>query len=96
MDPKTTIEKLQILLPHWAEHNQNHAAEFKKWATAARADGAENLAARLDQAAANMAATDSLLKQAVAEVGGSAVDAHHHHNDHDHGHAHGHAHGPSH
>ena len=39
MDQKTTMEKLQILLPHWIEHNHNHEAEFKKWADLARAEG---------------------------------------------------------
>ena len=88
MEPKTTLEKLQILLPHWIEHNQNHAAEFQKWAAAARADGATSLAAILDQAAANMLATDTLLKQASAEAG-TPVVAHHHHHEHPHGHSHG-------
>ena len=26
------VEKLRILLPHWIEHNQEHAAEFRSWA----------------------------------------------------------------
>jgi len=82
MDPKTAIEKLQILLPHWVEHNQHHAAEFKKWAAAG------NLAALLEQAAANMIATDELLKKAVAEVGGTTAEVHHHLHDHAHGHDH--------
>ena len=25
-------DKLRILLPHWVEHNGEHAAEFRKWA----------------------------------------------------------------
>ncbi|MEI6564073.1 MAG: hypothetical protein WCO42_07190 [bacterium] len=79
MESKTTIEKLQFLLPHWIEHNKNHEAEFRKWSASARSDGAERLAGLLDQAAASMAATDEVLKKAVAEVGGSAHDHHHHH-----------------
>ena len=83
MDPKTTIEKLRILLPHWIEHNRNHAAEFSQWAASARTEGSESLAALLDKAAANMAATDELLKKAVAEVGGpGAVHDHTHRHDH--------------
>ena len=78
MNPKTTIEKLRILLPHWMEHNRNHEAEFRQWAVSARTEGAESLAALLDKAAANMAATGELLKKAGTEVGGSA-DEHHHH-----------------
>lgn len=77
MNPKTTIEKLQILLPHWIEHNQKHAAEYETWAAAVQAEGAENLAAWLRQSAAHMAATDELLKQAVAKVGAPAEPHHH-------------------
>ncbi|RLC93646.1 MAG: hypothetical protein DRI77_11685 [Chloroflexi bacterium] len=25
-------DKLRVLLPHWIEHNGEHASEFKKWA----------------------------------------------------------------
>ena len=25
------LEKLGVLIPHWIEHTQNHAAEFEKW-----------------------------------------------------------------
>ena len=39
MDEKTTMEKLQILLPHWIEHNHNHETEFKKWVDLVRSEG---------------------------------------------------------
>jgi len=29
------LEKLRVLLPHWIEHNEEHAAEFREWATRA-------------------------------------------------------------
>ncbi|MCX6996907.1 MAG: hypothetical protein NTV49_07440 [Kiritimatiellaeota bacterium] len=83
MDPKTTIEKLRILLPHWIEHNRSHGAEFRQWAAAARTEGAEPLAALLDKAAAHMAATDELLKKAAPEVGGPGA-APDHAQPHDH------------
>jgi hypothetical protein len=85
MNAKTTREKLQILLPHWIEHNNNHEAEFKKWAASARAEGAERLAGLLDKAAASMATTDELLKETLTESGGpsseprSHTHSHHHH-----------------
>jgi hypothetical protein len=28
----TDLEKLRVLLPHWIEHNAEHAAEFRQWA----------------------------------------------------------------
>ncbi|MEI8242383.1 MAG: hypothetical protein WCI17_03880 [bacterium] len=80
MEPQTTVAKLQILLPHWIEHNLSHASEFSRWAAAARAEGSPGLAALLEQAAANMAATDALLKEAAAETGAAG-----HAHSHDHG-----------
>jgi len=32
-------EKLEILLKHWVEHNEEHAGEFQKWAEKAKALG---------------------------------------------------------
>ena len=77
MDPKTTIEKLQILLPHWIEHNRNHGVEFRKWAASARSEGSESLAKLLDRAAETMVATEELLKKTEMEIGGSAEDHSH-------------------
>ena len=84
MDAKTTMEKLQILLPHWIEHNNNHEAEFRKWAASARAEGAERLAGLLEQATASMATTDEILKKTLLEAGGAATAPHHHHPHHPH------------
>jgi len=82
MNPKTTIEKLQVLLPHWLEHNEHHGAEFRKWAQEARQEGQEALARILDQAVESMAATDAILKKALAEIGGPKQEGHHHHHHH--------------
>lgn len=84
MEPKTAIEKLQLLLPHWIEHNLNHGIEFERWSASARAEGADGLAALLKDAAAAMAATDALLKKALAEIGGPA-EGHSHAHPHKHG-----------
>ncbi|MEI7435773.1 MAG: hypothetical protein WCL16_03075 [bacterium] len=83
MESKNLIEKLQVLLPHWIEHNQNHEAEFRKWAASARSEDSQHLASLLDQAAAHMTATDEILKQAKTEAGGNAeIHPHSHHHDH--------------
>lgn len=29
-------EKLRLLLPHWIEHNYEHAAEFREWSSRVR------------------------------------------------------------
>ena len=78
-DHKTAVEKLQVLLPHWIEHNMNHKAEFMKWAAAARMEGMESLAKLLDAATENMAGADAILKRVLAEAGGTGAVHHHHH-----------------
>lgn len=84
MDQKNTREKLQILLPHWIEHNHNHEAEFKKWADLARAEGQGALADLLGKAVASMGETDGILQKVLAEIGGPGEGhCHHHHHHHD-------------
>ncbi|MFA7383465.1 MAG: hypothetical protein WC001_08435 [Desulfurivibrionaceae bacterium] len=84
MDQKTTKEKLQILLPHWIEHNHNHEAEFKKWADLVRDEGQGGLADLLAQAVASMGETDGILQKVLAEIGGPGEGhCHHHHHHHD-------------
>ena len=36
---KTDMEKLEILLQHWVEHNEEHAGEFQEWAQKAKTLG---------------------------------------------------------
>jgi len=83
MDQKNTREKLQILLPHWIEHNHNHEAEFKKWADLARVEGQGALAELLDKAVASMGETDGILQKVLAEIGGLGEGHCHHHHHHD-------------
>ena len=26
------LEKLRVLIPHWIEHNEEHAGEYRRWA----------------------------------------------------------------
>ena len=84
MSEKTPIEKLQILLPHWIEHNHNHEAEFKKWAEQIRHIGENGIADLLDQAIASMGETDKILAEALEKLGGPAPGHDHHHHGHHH------------
>jgi hypothetical protein len=43
MATMTELDKLRALLPHWIEHNAEHAAEFRNWAEKARATGWEEV-----------------------------------------------------
>lgn len=63
------LTKLRILIPHWIEHNDEHAANFGRWAEAARAAGAESVAQHIEEAAAQMAACNQALAAALEAMG---------------------------
>ena len=60
------IEKLQVLIPHWIEHNGEHAAEFRRWA--AQAGPAE---ADLAAAAERLETANESLQSALEKLGGA-------------------------
>lgn len=59
------VEKLRVLLPHWIEHNGEHAREFRRWADAA-GPAAEPIIA----AAELVEKANACLEQALKQVGG--------------------------
>jgi hypothetical protein len=71
-------KKLRILLPHWIEHNGEHAGEFREWAErAGPAHHALLAAADLVQEA------NARLEEALEQLGGPLE-----HHPHAHGHHH--------
>jgi hypothetical protein len=40
----TDIEKLQVLISHWLEHNESHGREYARWGEVAREAGHESAA----------------------------------------------------
>jgi hypothetical protein len=56
-------EKLLVLLPHWIEHNSEHAEQFRDWA-----DGAGSAAGFLEQAAGLLEQANLSLSSALKEV----------------------------
>jgi hypothetical protein len=75
----TDTEKLRILLPHWMEHNAEHASEFRAWAERAGPAAEDFLAA------ANLVeSANGSLASALAKLGGALADKHGHHHPHDH------------
>ena len=66
----TDIEKLRALLPHWMEHNGEHAAEFERWAGTAAAAAHEQAAELIRLAARQMGQANVTLQQALDELGG--------------------------
>jgi hypothetical protein len=65
----TDLDKVRKLLPHWMEHNAEHAGEFREWAERARQAGAPEAADHILQAAAAMEQSNQHLKAALAGLG---------------------------
>jgi hypothetical protein len=62
-------EKLRALLPHWIEHNDEHAAEFRAWADRARAAGQDKAAEEIDTAAKELGWVNESLRAALEKMG---------------------------
>jgi hypothetical protein len=67
------LEKLRVLLPHWIEHNGEHAEEFREWAE--RAGPAKEV---LLDAAQLVEDANIRLQEALGQLGGP-LEHHHHH-----------------
>lgn len=70
-------EKLRVLIPHWIEHNEEHAKEFRRWAETAGVAVPEILAAADEIARANES-----LSVALEKLGGAIEQPDHHHHFH--------------
>ena len=68
------VDKLRVLIPHWIEHNEEHASEFRRWAEEA-GDAAEDI---LD-AADSMSRINQSLAIALEKLGGALPHSHHEH-----------------
>ncbi len=62
------LAKLRILLPHWIDHNDEHAASFREWAERAREIGLEAVAKQMEVAVERMAACGEALAAALKEL----------------------------
>jgi hypothetical protein len=65
-------EKLRALLPHWIDHNAEHASAFRNWAEKARAAGQEEVAEQIDLAAKQMGWVNEALSAALEKLDGVA------------------------
>ena len=66
------LEKLQVLLPHWVEHNAEHADELRSWADSMQYSSKIDVAKRLSAAAALLEKAGDQLSRLLDEVGGVA------------------------
>jgi len=68
MTAMTDLQKLRILLPHWIEHNAEHAAEFREWAERARVAGQEGPATDIALAAKELESANEQLAAALERL----------------------------
>jgi len=81
-------DKLRALLPHWIEHNAEHAVEFRRWA-----EHAGQARADIEAAANQMETANTALAAALEKLGGPVEhDPTAHTHSHRHGHSHSHEH----
>jgi hypothetical protein len=64
------LEKLQMLLSHWLQHNESHGSEYLKWAEVARQEGHTETAEFIEQAVDLLNKADKSLGKALESVGG--------------------------
>jgi len=70
------VDKLRVLIPHWIEHNEEHAGEFRRWAKEA-GGAAEDI---LD-AADSMSRINQSLAIALEKLGGALPHYHYEHHE---------------
>lgn len=75
------IDKLRALLPHWLEHNEEHAADFARWAATVEEAGHGKAATQIRDAIERMEQVNEALRAALETLGGAIVVE-----GHDHGH----------
>ncbi|MGQ9709001.1 MAG: hypothetical protein ACUVXE_00825 [Anaerolineae bacterium] len=73
------IVRLQRLLPHWIEHNEEHAEEFQKWSERARIAGETHVADHLLAAARMLNQANEVLQGALDHLGGVPANYPHAH-----------------
>ena len=72
-------DKLRILLPHWIEHNTEHADEFRRWAEKAGSAQTDIL-----EAADALEGVNQALAKAVDKLGGPLERPEHSEHRHSH------------
>jgi hypothetical protein len=76
MATMTELDKLRALLPHWIEHNAEHAAEFRNWAEKARATGWEEVVEQIDLAAKELGWVNEALSAALEKLRDRPEESH--------------------
>jgi hypothetical protein len=67
------LEKLRVLIPHWIEHNEEHAEEYRRWA-----EDVKEVNADLLDAVETLKKVNQTLGVALEKLGGAKVHPHSH------------------
>jgi hypothetical protein len=67
------VEKLRVLIPHWMEHNDEHAEEYQRWA-----EKATEASADLLSAVDSLKKVNQTLGVALEKLGGATSHPHSH------------------
>ena len=67
------LEKLRVLIPHWIEHNEEHADDYRRWAENVNEVNADLLAA-VDA----LKKVNQTLSVALEKLGGAKTHPHSH------------------
>jgi len=67
------VEKLQVLIPHWMEHNDEHAEEYRRWVKEAAEASAD-----LIVAVKALKSVNQSLGIALEKLGGATSHPHSH------------------
>lgn len=67
------LRKLVVLLPHWSEHNAEHAEEFREWAGRAEAAGQTDAAQHIRAAADALKQANQALAAAMRALRGAGL-----------------------
>jgi len=62
-------QKLEVLIPHWISHNEEHVSEYRKWADRLESEGLVVTAERLRQAADLVMASNRHFQEARTTLG---------------------------
>ncbi len=78
------VDKLRVLLQHWIEHNQGHAADFEKWQKIMANEDQPAIAEDIANAIKKTEEINTILAKALDSAGGKKDDDHGHHHHHHH------------
>ncbi|GLZ24113.1 hypothetical protein Pstu01_07830 [Stutzerimonas stutzeri] len=75
MDTRNVLGKVQVLLPHWLEHNEAHIGEMCQWLQQLRAQEQPEAVRLFETAIGHMAEVSAALAQMQAALGKSTSEA---------------------